>query len=83
MTRRPGLSLIEVLTALFIMGIGAIAILTLFPLGAINMANANRDDRSSLAAFGADNYFRTYWKTEIVEKGGAGEPFYCSSTTPD
>ena len=32
MTRRPGLSLTEVLVALFIMGIGTIAVLTLFPL---------------------------------------------------
>lgn len=83
MTRRPGLSLIEVLTALFIMGVGTIAILTMFPLGAVNMANANRDDRSTLAAFGADQYFRTYWRTEIAEKATVTEPFFTALDDPD
>ena len=40
MTRRRGMSLIEVLVALFIMGLGVIAILTMFPLGAYQMAVA-------------------------------------------
>ena len=31
---RPGVTLLEVLTAIFIMGIGMLAILTLFPAGA-------------------------------------------------
>lgn len=60
MTRRPGLSLTEVLVALFIMGIGTIAILTLFPLGALNMAQALRDDRTTQAAGQADAFLRWY-----------------------
>jgi hypothetical protein len=51
---RPGITLLEVLTAIFIMGIGLLAILTLFPLGALSMARAVRDDRAAtIAANGA------------------------------
>ncbi len=46
-TRRPGITLLEVLTAIFIMGIGMLALLTLFPLGALSMARAIRDDRAA------------------------------------
>src|SRR3954464_555650 len=46
-TPRRGVTLIEVLTAIFIMGVGLLAILTLFPLGALSMARAVRDDRAA------------------------------------
>ncbi len=45
MKRRTGSSLMEVLVAIFILGIGLLAILTLFPLGALRMAQAIQDDR--------------------------------------
>lgn len=64
--RRPGISLTEVLVALFLMGIGTIAILTLFPLGALNMAAAFRDDRTSQSASQADSYMRFYWQAEVI-----------------
>lgn len=82
MTRRSGLSLIEVLTALFIMGLGTIAILTMFPLGALQMAQAVRDDRSAQAAAAADAHFRSYWKTRVVE-GSVTEPFFVAMTDPN
>src|SRR5947209_4233081 len=50
MNRRPATTLIEVLVAIFIMGIGMLALLTLFPLGALSMAQAIRDDRIASAA---------------------------------
>jgi Prokaryotic N-terminal methylation motif len=50
MKQRPGITLVEVLVAIFIMGIGMIALLTLFPLGAVNIARALQDDRTSQAA---------------------------------
>lgn len=68
MTRRPGLSLTEVLVALFIMGIGAVAVLTLFPLGALNMAQALRDDRTTQAATQAGAYLRWYWQDAYDRK---------------
>jgi hypothetical protein len=84
MTRRPGLSLVEVLTALFILALGVIAIMTMFPLGASQMAIANREDRSALAAFGADGYFRTYWKTQIVESPNPNtESFWAALDNPN
>jgi len=66
MTRRPGMSLTEVLVALFILTLGVIGILTMFPLGAAQMARAVRDDRSALAAVSADGYMRWYWQTYAV-----------------
>ena len=50
MTRRSGVTLVEVLVAIFIMGIGLLALLTLFPIGMLRMAQAIRDDRSSQSA---------------------------------
>lgn len=50
---RRGITLLEVLTAIFIMGVGLLALLTLFPLGALNMAQAVRDDRAAAAGANA------------------------------
>src|SRR5947209_15103932 len=50
---RRGVTLLEVLTAIFIMGIGLLALLTLFPLGALSMARAVRDDRAAAAGANA------------------------------
>src|SRR5205823_2744195 len=47
--RRHGVTLIEVLAAIFVMGIGLLALLTLFPVGALSMARAVRDDRAAQA----------------------------------
>jgi prepilin-type N-terminal cleavage/methylation domain-containing protein len=45
MRARPGVTLLEVLIAIFIMGIGLLALLALFPLGAATMTQAMRDAR--------------------------------------
>jgi prepilin-type N-terminal cleavage/methylation domain-containing protein len=50
MKRRQGATLIEVLVAIFIMGIGLLCLLTLFPLGVLRMAKAIQDDRAGQAA---------------------------------
>ena len=50
---RPGITLVEVLAAIFIMGVGLLALLTLFPLGALSMARAVRDDRAAAIAANA------------------------------
>jgi len=47
MVRRSGVTLLEVLVAIFVMGIGFLALLTLFPLGALRMAKAIQDDSCS------------------------------------
>jgi prepilin-type N-terminal cleavage/methylation domain-containing protein len=50
MKQRAGVTLIEVLVSIFVMGIGLLAVLTLFPLGALTMAQAIRDDRCAHCA---------------------------------
>jgi prepilin-type N-terminal cleavage/methylation domain-containing protein len=52
-TRRGGVTLIEVLVAIFVMGIGLICLLTLFPLGAMRMAASFKDERAAQAAINA------------------------------
>jgi prepilin-type N-terminal cleavage/methylation domain-containing protein len=50
MNQRSGTTLTEVLVAIFIMAIGLMAVMTLFPVGALSMAQALRDDRAAQAA---------------------------------
>ncbi|WP_439621753.1 type IV pilus modification PilV family protein [Gemmata sp.] len=87
MRRRPGLTLTEVLVTLAILSFGVLAVLTLFPLAASQMAIAVREDRSAQAANAADGYLRAYWKSEVVDKVKAGdtvtEPFYEALTNPN
>jgi hypothetical protein len=45
-----GAALLEVLIAIFMTGIGLLALLTLFPIGAIEMAQAIPDDRTAAVA---------------------------------
>jgi prepilin-type N-terminal cleavage/methylation domain-containing protein len=51
--RRPGITLIEVLFAIFIVGVGLLALLTLFPLGVLELAQDIRDDRAGKLAIDA------------------------------
>jgi len=55
MPRRTGATLIEVLVAIFVMGIGLLALLTLFPLGALTMAQAIQNDRAVQASVSASS----------------------------
>lgn len=70
--RRPGTSLMEVLIAIFIMALGLMALLTLFPLGLLTMAAAIKDDQCARAAANADGTARFFWKGiwEDVPPGG-------------
>lgn len=52
-TVRRGLSLLEVLVAIFVMAIGMLSLLVLFPLGALSMAQAIKDNRCLVAASNA------------------------------
>jgi hypothetical protein len=47
MKRRLAVTLIEALMAIFVMAIGLLALLTLFPLGAVQMAQALKDERTA------------------------------------
>jgi prepilin-type N-terminal cleavage/methylation domain-containing protein len=65
---RRGFSLTEVIVALFIMAIGIISLLTLFPLGAVQMGKALRDDRSQTTGVIADGKMRLWWQLEITDR---------------
>src|SRR2546421_11874148 len=62
MNRRSGTTLVEVLMAIFIMGIGLMALLTLFPMGALQMAQALKDQRAAEEAASAIGSLRASWK---------------------
>lgn len=78
--RRAGFSLVEVLVAVFIVSVGLIALLTLFPLGAMQMAQAFRDDRSQQCALQGDGKMRDHWRWRVVE-GPGNDAFVAASTT--
>src|SRR5262245_23422926 len=48
--RRAAFSLVEVLVAIFVVALGLLTLLTLFPLGALTMGQAIQDDRAALMA---------------------------------
>jgi hypothetical protein len=54
MSRRTGTTLVEVLVAIFVMGIGLIALLTLFPIGILRMGFALKQQRAQDTARNAD-----------------------------
>jgi prepilin-type N-terminal cleavage/methylation domain-containing protein len=60
--KRRGLTLTEVLVSIFILAIGLTALLALFPIGALQMAQAMKDDRAATCAANADRLFRIWWK---------------------
>ena len=66
-THRPGLTLTESLVALFVMALGLLSLLTLFPLGALQIGQALKDDRCGQTALQADGYLRAYWQRNVVE----------------
>lgn len=61
MNRRTGITLTEVMVTMFVMAIGLLALLTLFPLAALNMAQAIQDDRVAHAAANAEALANMYW----------------------
>jgi prepilin-type N-terminal cleavage/methylation domain-containing protein len=71
MRRRSGVTLIEVLVAIFIMAIGMLALLALFPLGALSMAQALKDDRCASAAVNAEAFAVAHdIKHDVAVAGG-------------
>jgi type II secretory pathway pseudopilin PulG len=58
MKHRPAATLIEVLVAIFVTAIGLLALLALFPLGTLSMAQAIRNNRCSQAAANAKAVYK-------------------------
>jgi prepilin-type N-terminal cleavage/methylation domain-containing protein len=59
---RSGFSLSEVLIAIFVLAIGMMGILALFPLGAAQMAQAIKDERSGQLADISEAHMRILWR---------------------
>ena len=81
MTRRTGTSLIEVLVTIGILGIGLISVIAMFPMAAITMGQALRDDRTASSAVTADGYIRNVHHLNVVEpyltpQSSPSEPYY-------
>jgi hypothetical protein len=71
-TRRPATSLMEVLIATAILAIGLLAILALFPIGAVNMARAINQNRAAEQGMSGEAMFRYYWKNAWVDRATGG-----------
>jgi hypothetical protein len=71
-TNRRAVTLVEVLIAIFLMGIGLMAVLSLFPLGAAQMAQAIQDQRAAEAATTAAAYARVIWNEACDMDEAAG-----------
>ncbi len=65
MIQRPGLSLAEVLIAMFVLTIGLLGVLSLFPLGAVRMAQAIKDDRCATINNDFASNMRWAWQEEV------------------
>ena len=81
-TARPGFSLMEVVVALFVMALGVICLFTLFPLGAVQMGRALRDDRAQTTVLQADGVVRLLWENQIAEVLNPTDQFYTSLSNP-
>lgn len=60
----------EVMVATGIMAIGLVCIMALFPIGAVNMARAITQDRSTTHGVNSDQTFRYYWKAAWNDPNG-------------
>ncbi len=85
MHRRSAVTLIEALMAIFVMAIGLLALLTLFPLGAFTMAQALKDQRTVEAANTATADFKAFQLQNdpvvqspgfTIAQGGSGLPVF-------
>jgi hypothetical protein len=79
---RPGLSLAEVLIAMFVLALGLLGVLSLFPLGAVRMAQAIKDDRSQNHNLNTAAQFHVIWKLETVSSNGNYRQMYPSYYNP-
>jgi hypothetical protein len=62
---RGGVTLVEVLVAIFVVALGLMALLTLFPLGALSMAQSIKDDRTAGVSYNMNSVARAYWKYNL------------------
>jgi hypothetical protein len=76
MHRRAGLSLSEVLIAIFVLALGLMGVLSLFPLGAVRMAQAIKDDRTAIHNLNIAANIRWVWTEDGFTATGQTKPLY-------
>lgn len=68
---RRGVTLTEVLIAMFVLAIGMMGILALFPLGAAQMAQAVKDERTAQLAAICEGHMRIFWRNACIKGDGS------------
>jgi type II secretory pathway pseudopilin PulG len=81
MAQRSGLTLVEVLVAIFITGIGMVSLLVLFPLAALKMNQAIKDQRAADCARIAAAYARALPTTSVNQLGLREDPAFYNAGT--
>jgi len=74
MKRRSGMTLTEVLIAIFVLAIGLMGILALFPLGAMRMAQAIKDDRCGTLESNATSLMHSGFKDQMALSAPSQQP---------
>lgn len=79
MTRRPGLTMTELLVAIFVVAIGLAGVMSMVPFGAKQMSDALVADRAASQAHTIDGLMRSIWKERVLDDtsgGGSNEDFW-------
>ncbi len=82
MTRRPGMTMTEVMVTIFVVAIGLAGVMSMFPFAAKQMSDALISDRSTSLAISTDGLVRGYWQDKVVENNGNNEPFWVAMDDP-
>src|SRR5688572_10280609 len=82
MTRRPGMTMTEVLVTIFVVVIGLTGVMSKFPFAAKQMSDALISDRSTSLATSTDGLVRGYWTEKVVENPANNEPFWLALDNP-
>ncbi len=80
MKRRSGITLVEVLIAILVMGVGMISVLVLFPVGILNMRQAMQDDRAANMAANGDATCQAFNLRSVFSPSYLTNPYYLSNT---
>ena len=83
MTRRPGMTLVEIQVAIFVVAIGLLGVIAMFPYGAKQMSDALTADRTTTHAAAMDGLVRSEWRTKVVEQNGGNEPYWIALDEPN
>jgi len=77
---RPGLSLVEVLATIFILAIGMVSVLVLFPVGALKVRQSLINERTALCAANGESSFKVLNQTGYITDAMLTSIY---TTTPD